>query len=164
MNAPGATAWPLTLYYDHGCPLCRAEMFALKAIDAADRLRLVDCSAAGFADADATQAGVTVAAMMRRMHARNAAGRWHVGVPAFVVAYGAVGVAGLASALATPRLQPLFARVYGWIADHRIALSRLGLNGLFGACVGWFARRAARRAQVRAAACHDGACRIDRPD
>jgi predicted DCC family thiol-disulfide oxidoreductase YuxK len=155
------TAWPLTLYYDDSCPLCRAEMLALKANDAHGRLRLVDCSAPGFVDADAAREGITPAAMMRRMHARDGTGRWYVGIPAFEVAYGAIGAAALAALLAWPRWRPWLARGYGWIADHRQCLSRLGLNGAFGAVVGWFARRAAKRAQARTAQCADGACRSE---
>ena len=55
---------------------------------------------------------------------------------------------------AAPRLQPVLARLYGWLADHRQGLSRLGLTGLFGRYVDWLARRAVKRA----ATCHAGAC------
>lgn len=43
-----APALPLTVDYDASCPLCRAEMEAMKARDARDVLRLVDCSSPGF--------------------------------------------------------------------------------------------------------------------
>jgi predicted DCC family thiol-disulfide oxidoreductase YuxK len=150
-------AYPLTLYYDAGCPLCLAEMTALKRSDHRGRLRLVDCSAADFADPDSIADGRPVAALMHRMHARDASGRWWVGIPAFAVAYGAVGVDGVSRFFADPRWRPVTDRLYAWVADHRQGLSRLGLNGLFGRWVMHRARRAARRAQ----ACADGACRID---
>jgi predicted DCC family thiol-disulfide oxidoreductase YuxK len=147
--------YPITLYFDASCPLCLAEMTAIKRNDRHDRLRLVDCSRPGFCDADCEQAGIATHDLMRRLHARDAAGRWRIGVPAFSVAYGAIGVAGLAAFFDQPRLATVFARLYGWVADHRQGLSRLGLNGLFGLWVGWMARRA----QARAASCHDGLCK-----
>lgn len=152
----GAPSYPLTLYYDDSCALCRAEMRGIARSDAHGRIRLVDCSTPGFADPDCRAAGIATNALMRRLHARDADGRWHVGVPAFAAAYTAIGVDGLGRFFSSPRLQPLLSRLYGWVADRRQGLSRLGLSGLLGEFVHWLARRAARRA----AACHAGACAI----
>jgi predicted DCC family thiol-disulfide oxidoreductase YuxK len=156
--APGdlAARYPLTLYYDDRCPLCRSEMAAMKRLDAHDRLHLVDCSGPDFADADCTQAGIAVEALMRRLHARDADGVWRVGVPAFAAAYAAIGATPVARFFADSRRRPWLDRAYGWLADHRQGFSKLGLNGLFGAYVHWMARRAQRRA----AACHDGRCQL----
>jgi predicted DCC family thiol-disulfide oxidoreductase YuxK len=151
---PGAPRYPLTLYYDDSCPLCRAEMQVIARSDAHGRIHLVDCSPPGFDDPDCRAAGIATAALMRRLHARDADGHWRVGVPAFAAAYTAIGVDGLGRFFSTPGLQPLLARLYGWLADHRQGLSRLGLSGLFGVYVQWLARRAERRA----AACHAGMC------
>lgn len=123
--------WPLTIYYDASCPLCRAEMEAMKARDAADVLRLVDCSAAAF-DARAIEApGVTRDAMLARIHAQDAAGRWLVGVPVFAAVYRAAGMHTLGRLFESPWLRPLFDRAYPWIADNRYLLSRFGLSRLF---------------------------------
>ena len=129
---PDATlAYPLTVYYDASCPLCRAEMETLKARDCDDRLRLVDCSAAAF-DARATAAqGVTRTMMMERIHARDVAGRWLVGLDVFAAVYGAAGLHGLARIYGSRRLRPLLDCAYPWIAAHRYALSRLGLPRFF---------------------------------
>jgi predicted DCC family thiol-disulfide oxidoreductase YuxK len=147
-------AYPLTLYYDASCPLCLAEMTAIKRLDHHDRLHLVDCSAPGFDDAACRAADIGVEALMRRLHARDADGHWRIGVPAFAVAYAAVDARGVAAFFATPRLAGILGRLYGWLADHRQGFSRLGLNGLFGAWVAWLARRAQRRAVT----CHAGVC------
>lgn len=151
-------SYPLTIYYDASCPLCAAEMDAIASADSAGRLCLVDCSAPGFADPDCERDGIAIAALMWRLHARDAAGQWRIGVPAFAAAYDAIGVRGLAAFWVDERWAPALRRIYGWLADHRQGLSRLGLDRLFGHCVGWLSRRA----QCRAASCHDGLC--DRQD
>jgi predicted DCC family thiol-disulfide oxidoreductase YuxK len=147
-------AYPLTLYFDDSCPLCRAEMAAITRHDHAGRIRLVDCSAPGFDDEHCRAAGIAARELMHRLHARDARGRWAVGVPAVAAAYRAVGLAGLGGFFASPRLQPLLARLYGWLADHRQGLSRTGLTGLFGRYVDWLAARAVRRSS----GCHAGHC------
>ena len=153
---PLVARYPLTLYYDDSCRLCRAEMAAMKRLDRHDRLRLVDCSTPGFEDAACSTASIPVAALMRRLHARDADGVWRVGIPAFVVAYAAIDAVPVARFLAVPGRRSWLERAYGWLADHRQGFSKLGLNGLFGAYVHWLARRAARKAH----ACADGHCRI----
>ena len=152
-----APAYPLTLYYDGACGLCAAEMGAFARSDRHGRLRLVDCSAPGFRDADCDAAGIAREALMHRMHARDADGNWRVGVPALAWAYAAVGVDGIAAFFADPGRARWLARAYGWIADHRQVLSRLGLNFGFRLWIRWRARRAARHAH----ACADGLCRVD---
>jgi predicted DCC family thiol-disulfide oxidoreductase YuxK len=156
--ASDTLAFPLTLYYDASCPLCLAEMTAIPRHDAHGRIHLVDCSVPGFSDPQCDAAGIATPALMWRLHARDAEGRWRIGVPAFAAAYGAIGVDGLAAFFGSPRLERPLRWLYGLVADNRQRLSRLGLNGLFGMWVGWMARRA----QARAAACHDGVC--VRPD
>ena len=151
-----AARYPLTLYYDDACPLCRSEMAAMKRLDRHDRLQLVDCSGAGFEDPHCVRAGIPVQALMSRLHARDADGVWRVGVPAFAAAYAAIGALPVARFFAEPKRRPWLDRAYGWLADHRQGFSKLGLNGLFGAWVHWMARRAQRRA----AACHDGLCGV----
>jgi predicted DCC family thiol-disulfide oxidoreductase YuxK len=146
--------YPLTIYYDASCPLCTAEMHTLLRHDAAGELRLIDCSAANFSDAETAAAGITQAAMMRRIHARDASGRWLQGIAVFEAAYRSVGIAWLAGLFGNARLQPILARSYGWVADHRMLVSRLGISGLFGWCVECLAQRAQRRA----ARCNASGC------
>jgi predicted DCC family thiol-disulfide oxidoreductase YuxK len=150
----GFPAYPLTLYFDDSCPLCRAEMAAITRFDHDARIRLVDCSCPSFDDSDCRAAGIATGELMRRLHARDAEGRWRVGVPAVAAAYTAVGLAGIGGFFASPGLQGPLARLYGWLADHRQGLSRIGLTGLFGRYVEWLGRRSLQRAS----ACHAGAC------
>jgi predicted DCC family thiol-disulfide oxidoreductase YuxK len=126
-----ASAYPLTVYYDASCPLCRSEMETLKARDAGDVLRLVDCSASAFDDAACAAEGVTRPMMMARIHARDADGRWLRGVDVFALVYRAAGFTALARLYGSRLLRPLFDRLYPWIADHRYLLTRCGLPRLF---------------------------------
>ncbi|MGH8617021.1 MAG: thiol-disulfide oxidoreductase DCC family protein [Burkholderiales bacterium] len=144
--------FPLTVYYDVSCPLCANEMHALKAADDEDRLMLVDCSSPAFDDTPFAADGITREAMGRLIHARDAAGRWLIGVAVFEAAYGAVGFAGLARLWGHAWLRPLWDRLYPWVARHRQGLSRLGVQHLF--------RGLARRASLRAASarCDRDAC------
>ena len=152
MNA----SWPLLIYYDASCPLCREEMHALKAHDAGDRLRLVDASPDGFADPELTAAGIARADLMRLIHARDANGRWFIGVDVFELAYGAAGLHGIARLWANPKLRPLWNSLYPWVARLRQPLSWLRLNRAYG----WLVRRAAARAQARASTCATGTCKL----
>ena len=98
-----STAYPLTIYYDASCPLCAEEMHAFKQHDIRERLRLVDCSVPGFGDADTRDAGLEQRNLMRRIHARDASGRWLDGVAVFEVAYRAVGIESVARLWGSPR-------------------------------------------------------------
>lgn len=147
-------SWPLRIYYDHSCPLCRQEMHGLVAGDRSGRIELADCSAPGLADAEAVRADFGVAEMQRIIHARDAAGVWYRGVEVFVIAYDAVGLTGMARMWSHPWLRPLWERLYPWFARNRMRLSRFGVAAAYGALV----RRAAERAAQRSAGCRDGVC------
>lgn len=149
--------FPLTIYYDASCPLCRQEMHTIKRYDWRDRLRLVDCSVADFDDPVARQAGVTQAEMMRLIRARDAHGLWFVGVDVFVLAYRATDNRLVAGLWANACLRPLWDRLYPWVARYRMPLSKIGFTGLFNRLVRWSAARAHRRSR----SCQDGTCRLD---
>ena len=121
MSRQSAT-YPLTIYYDASCPLCAEEMHSLKRHDSQQRLRLIDCSAADFSDADTLAAGIGRDALMRRIHARDAAGVWLDGVAVFVVAYRAAGIEVVARLWGNSRMQPLWDRIYMRIAANRMLL------------------------------------------
>ena len=122
------TAYPITVYYDASCPLCRAEIEAMKSRDDGHALRLIDASDPGFAPPD----GVTRDELMSRIHARDANGAWLRGLDVFAAVYEAAGLPRLARLYRSHALRPLLDRMYPWIADHRQALSALGLARLFG--------------------------------
>ncbi len=148
----GPVAYPLTIYYDASCPLCRSEMSALKSRDRADRLRLVDCSTPAFADASVQLAGLSQGDLMHRVHARDAAGTWLRGVDVFEAAYRAVGLRVLAFVWGCRLWRPLLNRAYPWVAQHRQLLSRLGLPIVVRAGISALGGRGS--------ACETGACAL----
>jgi predicted DCC family thiol-disulfide oxidoreductase YuxK len=143
-----AVIYPLTIFYDASCPLCRKEMHALKEYDEQDRLRLVDCSNDDFQDDLAQQAKISRTDMMNLIHARDASGRWIIGVDVFVYAYRAGGIEGAARLFESRSLRPLLNRVYPWVARNRMVLSKVGITDMFDRWVRWSAQRAQRRAQL----------------
>jgi predicted DCC family thiol-disulfide oxidoreductase YuxK len=136
--------YPLTVFYDASCPLCATEMRALRELDGAGRLELVDCSAPEFSDDGLRAAGITRSSLRGRMHARDARGRWLAGMDAFEAIYRAAGLEAVARLWADPHWRPLFDRVYPWIARNRQLLSRLGMHRVVGRLI----RRAAHRGDV----------------
>lgn len=150
------TAYPLRIYYDASCPLCRTEMHALKSYDVRQRLDLVDCSPANFCDELADTAGFKQPDMMRLIHARSADGQWLIGVAVFEAAYGVTGIIGMQKMWANPMLRPIWDRIYPWIADNRMFLSKLGVTRLFG----WMVKRAAKKAAAKSQACANNMCEL----
>jgi predicted DCC family thiol-disulfide oxidoreductase YuxK len=95
---------------------------------------------------------------MQRIHARDAAGQWLDGVAVFEAAYRAAEIESVARLWGHPKLQPLLDPIYMWVARHRMQLSRLGLNKVYG----YLVRRAAQRAARRSRTCADKTgCALD---
>jgi predicted DCC family thiol-disulfide oxidoreductase YuxK len=124
--------YPLTVFYDASCPLCATEMHALRELDPEGRIELVDCSASDFDESVLAGMPITRADLMQRIHARDARGRWRVGLDAFEAVYRAAGLERAARLWGNGRWRPLFDRLYPWIARNRQLLSRLGLHRIVG--------------------------------
>jgi predicted DCC family thiol-disulfide oxidoreductase YuxK len=146
------TIYPLTIYYESACPLCNAEMSNLMLRNTDRLLVFADISASGF---NALPEGTTLQAMLEIVHARRADGVVIKGVEVFRLAYEAVGLNRVASALRLPVLGWLADRSYPWVARNRHrfprALVRLILEG--------DRRRAAERAA--GARCTSATCARD---
>ena len=124
--------YPLTIYYDAACPMCRTEMETLKEMDFDNKLILVDCSNTNM-DAPASCL-ISHEAMMERIYAQDAAGQWLKGVDVFEAAYAAAGFKALSKLWGSQTLRPVLDCIYPLIADNRHWLSKTPLpfwfNGL----------------------------------
>lgn len=128
MDAP--IQYPLTIFYDASCSMCANEMHALRDLDRDGRIELVDCSAADFDPGSLRRSDVTRGDLMARIHARDGDGRWLVGVEVFEAAYRAAGLNAAGRVWGHRLLRPLWDALYPLVADHRQALSRLGISAL----------------------------------
>lgn len=149
-------AYPLTVFFDASCGLCREEMMNIQLHDHRRRLLLVDCSGNGFDDTPYRAAGITRDAMMNCLHVRDSQGNWSLGVNAFELIYRAVGIEALATLWGGRYTRPLMKRLYPWVARHREALSLTGLPLLFVLWRKWQIWRINRRTH----ACKNGQCRL----
>lgn len=135
------TTYPVTLFYDSACPLCDTEMHNLMLRNQPGQLRFEDVQPPGFACPD----GVTREALLTRMHALTADGQWLSGVPAFEVAYAAVGLGWVMAPARIPLLRAAMDALYPVVARNRYRASAWLVRMFFGKAL----RRAAQRAAAR---------------
>jgi predicted DCC family thiol-disulfide oxidoreductase YuxK len=72
-------ALPITVFYDHICPICRSEMLGLKTKDSSNTIFLVDCSPTDFDEAPFVEDCIHRIDMMKLIHAKDANGKWLIG-------------------------------------------------------------------------------------
>ena len=114
----------LTVFYDHSCPFCRAEMMRIARWDARGQVRMIDFSAAVFRAEDY---GLTHAELDRELHGITASGEVLQGMACVRRVYELSRFGWLRRITALPGLKPLFDSFYLWFARNRLALSaRLG--------------------------------------
>jgi predicted DCC family thiol-disulfide oxidoreductase YuxK len=148
--------YPITIFYDASCPLCTHEVAQLKLYDANDQIKLIDCSPADFTGEN----GFSRDAMMKLIHARDAAGQWMVGAPVFAAAYGVTGFAAIARMWGAGALQPVWRVVYPWIANNRMLLSKLGAINAVTWVLHKLHARAAKKAIKNSQACANDRCEL----
>lgn len=112
--------------YDHACPLCRAEMQRLKALDHDAKLILLDINSPEFSEAIW---GVSREEASAALHVFTPDAKWLIGMPAIRHVYAQVGLGWLMAPTAWPLLSPLADLAYRYIAPNRFVISRwLGLG------------------------------------
>jgi predicted DCC family thiol-disulfide oxidoreductase YuxK len=141
--------FPLTLYYDGDCQICRAEMRNLELRDVYGQLRFVNIAIAA---AEHYPPGTDRTALMTLIHARCADGRVLNGVEVFRLAYSAVGMPWVARLTSLPGIRALSEAIYPLIARHRYRLPQWPIR--------WVFERALRASLAAAHRAHCGAeCR-----
>ncbi|MES2975738.1 MAG: DUF393 domain-containing protein [Pseudomonadota bacterium] len=139
--------YPLTLFYDGACAICKLEMDDLRSRNALNRLVFVDISQPGF---DPAWFGVSLQDMGALLHGQRADGSLVVGTETIRLAYRAVGLGHLTAPTGLPFLKPVFDAAYAVFARNRYAIS--------GVLLPVIERIAAARALRRSQACAHGAC------
>jgi len=114
MTAPG---WIIEVFHDGDCPLCNAEINMLKRLDRRSRIRFTDIAAPGF---DPASAGLSLEALMDRIHGRLADGSPVEGVEVFRRLYGAVGFAPLVPLTRLPGISHALDWGYERFAKNRL--------------------------------------------
>ena len=147
--------YPLTIYYDESCPLCKLEIDNLKARNDKQLLQFVDVSGTDFKD---EHAPASQEAMMEIIHARQADGEVISGVEVFRLAYGAVGLGWLTAPTKLPIVKSFCDWLYPHIARNRYRLSDRFSGALFKIARDRAIRRQANRAAQQSKACHEGHC------
>ncbi len=145
--------YPLTIFYDASCPVCREEIALLQRYDENANLVLEDCSPPNYAPPSGAPAGVSREAMMTLIHGKDATGQWLIGAPVFAAAYAGCGFPEFAWLWGSPKLQPFWNIAYPFIARHRMKLSKLGAGHALGWLLEKMHQRAARRAVQASATC-----------
>ena len=118
--------------YDHACPLCRAEMQRLKALDLNAKLMLLDINSPDFSE---DTWGVSRSAASAALHVLTPNGDWLVGMPAIRHAYAQVGLGWLMAPSGWPLVSPIADLAYRYVAPNRFVISRwLGMGRASATC------------------------------
>jgi len=112
--------YPLTVYYDGACPLCRRDIDLMRLLDRHMRLHLVDFSNPDFRESDC---GMSCSRLSTVIHAKWADGRMIEGVEVFRAMWTAVGLGAFARISRWPLVNGLMHRSYAWFAKHRLSLT-----------------------------------------
>jgi predicted DCC family thiol-disulfide oxidoreductase YuxK len=130
--------YPLTVFYDGSCSVCRREMQVYQRNNPQKRLVFIDISQPDFI---AQNYGKTEQKFMARMHVRDADGVYATGVAAFILIW---------QAYPENSVYPYLGKIVGFP----------GINQLACLCYALFARYRHRLPQTQN--CSNGSCRPDR--
>lgn len=144
--------YPLTLFHDGNCPVCRVDIANLKAHNQDGRLRFIDIALPDF---DATAYGMTQAELLAEIHAQRPDGSFIQGMEVFRLAYRAVGLGWILAPANWGWLRGPADTGYRLFARHRPWISRH-----FGFVFAGIETLLARRAAKRSTHCRDGVCTL----
>jgi len=137
-----AAIYPMTVFYDASCQLCKSEMRNLMLRNQAGLLHFVDCSLSSFVS---PLAGVGREEMMSCIHAQQADGAVICGVEVFRRSYEAVGLGWVTAASKWPLVGALADKAYPVLVRNRYRIPAWLTRALFEGAT----RRAAERAATR---------------
>ena len=112
--------FPLTVYFDGECPICRREIDLMKIFNRQGRLHFIDFSTSSYRQ---DEHGLSTCDLGRVIHARWANGVIITGVDVFREMWDAIGLGFLARLSRRPTINTLLVKAYHWFAKHRLWLT-----------------------------------------
>jgi predicted DCC family thiol-disulfide oxidoreductase YuxK len=112
--------YPLTVYFDGACPICRREIDLMKWFNRKSHLRFVDFSVPSYRP---DEHGLNPSDLGRVIHARWADDSIITGVEVFREMWEGVGFGLLARVARRPRINALLVKAYAWFARNRLRLT-----------------------------------------
>ena len=116
-----AKPYPLTVYFDGKCPICRREIDLMKKFNRKDDLRFIDFSDASF---QSTDPDLNTCDFARVIHARWSDGTVITGVEVFREMWEAIGLGVLSRFSRLSPINGLLVKAYGWFAKNRLWLTK----------------------------------------
>jgi len=113
--------YPLTVYFDGECPICRREIDLMKIFNRRERLQFIDFSTSSYRPTDH---GLNQCDLGRVIHARWSDGSLISGVEVFREMWEAIGLAFLARFTRLSIINNLLIKAYAWFAKNRLWLTR----------------------------------------
>jgi predicted DCC family thiol-disulfide oxidoreductase YuxK len=115
-----AKPYPLTVYFDGECPICRREIDMMKKLNRRGHLRFIDFSAPSYRSAEHE---LNPCDLEKVIHARWSDGTVLTGVDVFREMWEAVGFGVLARLSRWPIINTLLGKAYAWFARNRLRLT-----------------------------------------
>ncbi|MEX0828862.1 MAG: DUF393 domain-containing protein [Nitrospirales bacterium] len=112
--------YPLTVYFDGKCPICRREIDLMKIFNRRARLQFINFTASSYLPAEH---GLSPCALGKVIHARWSDGTLITGVEVFREMWEAIGLRALARLARRPTINKLVNRAYAWFARNRLRLT-----------------------------------------
>ena len=114
---PEAKPYPLTVYFDGECPICRREIDLMKLLNRKERLQFIDFAALAYRSEEHE---LNPCDLNRVIHARWSEGTIITGVEVFREMWEAIGLGFLARFSRRPLLNKLLVQAYTWFAKNRL--------------------------------------------
>jgi len=119
-NSGGTKPYPLTIYFDGECPICRCEIDLMKIFNRRKHLQFIDFSASSYLSAEP---GLSPCDLGKVIQARWSDGTIITGVEVFREMWEAIGLRSLARLARRPAINKLLVRAYAWFARNRLRLT-----------------------------------------
>ena len=118
--SPSAKPYPLTVYFDGECPICRREIDLMKMLNRRERLQFIDFSNSNYRPTDH---GLNQCDLGRVIHASWSDGTFLTGVDVFREMWEAIGLGFVARFSRRPMINTLLVKAYAWFAKNRLRLT-----------------------------------------